>query len=108
MKTRPHHPMRRREEGGDPQVVHECAGVGTFNYYALLMAKTMSTTSQTSIRTCIATVQCYKYPKRNQNVSIVKPNQTGLIATAIIFHQIKVRPIKNPNHRRFAPKPLAA
>ena len=44
MKTKPHHPLKRREEGGDLQVVQECAGGGTFNCYALLMAKTMSTT----------------------------------------------------------------
>ena len=49
MKTKPHHPIEGREKGGDLEVVQERTGGGTFNCYALLMAKTMSTTSQAKL-----------------------------------------------------------
>jgi len=46
VKIKPHHPIKGRGKGGDPEVEHERAGGGNFNFYALLMAITMSTTSR--------------------------------------------------------------
>jgi len=59
VKTKPHHPIEGREKGGDLEVVQERTGGGTFNCYALLMAKTMSTTSQASKRMYIAAARRY-------------------------------------------------
>jgi len=59
VKIKPRHPIKDKEESEDSEVVQKYAGGGIFNYYTLLMTKSISTTNQASSRTCIAAAQCY-------------------------------------------------
>jgi hypothetical protein len=70
------------------------------------MAKMMSMTSGGRAQQPLSFISA---PKSNQFVSVVKPNQTVLIArSSTIFNQIKVEPVQNPNHcNRFSSKLLA-